>query len=514
MKKRFLNVAGMLAFGTALVLTSCSSDDGLVVSGNDGATDYEIANAQTLSVQVENTGDNMTRAGRPLYSSEAKQDINTVKVVIFDTGVTLDPGQTLDAGVAAKARALASAMVGNDKKVLATKTFENWMTEHVSETYTTNGHGRMASWSLGESDWITPATMGVGEDNFDRKIFVAYAVGYNEGEYSSMSAFESIAKSDENLSVPVKATADKSENVKEIFAGATFFNITKSASAGTEAANGKVIYKFNSTLTLHRQVAGVFGYLTDIPVTGNDETDPDQNKVAKTLRLVASYGNQTATFCAFNSEFTTTDNNVMYLVNGDTKIATADAKFYGAASENAYVVYSIDLDSWFPNGDANTDGVLNAKDYDANVGNWANPYTANGLVVKEGTVFGSSFVMPFFKTEGVATFQLQSIDADGNILRWWNIRIDSDEVGEANLAGVFGLTNGVKDATPKFGTSSSPQKLETADAYSIVRNHLYTIGSKDKDDENITDKPQSLGQQNIVLKVNDNWEMVHQFVVD
>ena len=259
-------------------------------------------------------------------------------------------------------------------------------------------------------------------------------------------------------------------------------------------------------MTLHRQVAGVFGYLTDIPVTGNDETDPDQNKVAKTLRLVASYGNQTATFSAFNSEFTTTDNNVMYLVNGDTKIATADAKFYGAV-DNAYTVYSINLDSWFPSGDVNKDGVLNEKDFQNNKSNWTNPLKDSGLTVEDGTVFGSSFVMPFFKTEGVATFQLQSLDASGNILRWWNIRIASDEVDAANVAGVFGLTNGVKN-------SNKNNVEETADAYSIVRNHLYTIGSKTDDDTTIGDEPQSLGQQNIVLKVNDNWEMVHRFEVD
>lgn len=509
----------MLAFGTALVLTSCSSDDGLVVSGNDGATDYEIANAQTLSVQVENTGDNMTRAGRPLYSSEAKQDINTVKVIIFDTGVTLSDGQTIDKDFVDQY--LASALVG-EKEVLAVKTFENWMTEHVSETYTTNGHGRMASWSLGESDWITPATMkkitgeAVTDEDFSKKIFAAYAVGYNDDEYAgtsntSMTGFNGVTKSEDDgvpttFTLPVSATAATNSEVKEIFAGATFFNITKSATAGTENTNGKVIYKFNSTLTLHRQVAGVFGYLTDIPVTGNNETDPDQNKVAKTLRLVASYGNQTATFSAFNSEFTTTDNNVMYLVNGDTKIATANANFYGAVN-NAYTVYSINLDSWFPNGDVNKDGVLNKKDFQNNKSNWTNPLKDSGLTVEDGTVFGSSFVMPFFKTEGVATFQLQSLDASGNILRWWNIRIASDEVDAANLAGVFGLTNGVKN-------SNKNNVEETADAYSIVRNHLYTIGSKTDDDTTIGDKPQSLGQQNIVLKVNDNWEMVHSFVVD
>lgn len=519
MKKRFLNVAGMLAFGTALVLTSCSSDDGLVVSGNDGATDYEIANAQTLSVQVENTGDNMTRAGRPLYSSEAKQDINTVKVVIYKlNGVSLAENQTITQALAnpAKLSAIEAAMVGNAKDIVAVKTFDNWMTDHVSEDYSTNGHGRLASWSLVKEDWIVPAS--------DRDIYCAYAVGYNKEEYTtSLTTFNSLQK-ENTLNLPLSVEAATNEGVSEIFAGATYFNIETSS---TKTEDGDVIYKFNSTLTLHRQVAGVFGYLTDIPVYGNAETDPDQNRAVKKLRLVSSQNNTNVVFSAFNSLFTEnpdndgayndgqtalTGNYVQYLVNGKTPGA-ADAKFYNSTTNDAYTVYEIDLAAWFPKGDVNGDGVLNEKDCDGDRdedGAWVNIYDATNTKpkFKSGSVFGKSFIIPFMKAANVATFQLQALDDKGEIVRWWNIRIASNDVKDANAAGVFGLqASGVKN-TAKNNVE------ETADSYSVVRNHLYTIGSKDKDDDIIDDEPQSLGQETLVIKVNDNWEMVHRFEVD
>ncbi len=520
MKKKNVFFYSALALGMMGSLASCSSDDELV-SGNI-ASEEEIANAQTLSVQVENAGDNYeTRAGRPLYSSEAKQAINTVKVVIYKLTPTLGTDDlagysTLDAALAnpTAAAVIEKAMYGADKEVVAVKTFENWMTEHVSDPYSDNGHGRMASWSLPKTEWIK-------EDNANA-IYAAYAVGYDSDDYSSsasLNAFKGV-QAEATVTLPVTVDANKTADVDEIFAGATVFTVTKTnLSAGDDE---DYVYRFNSTLTLHRQVAGSYGYFTDIPVHGNNETDASQTKTAAKLRLVAASANKTAIFGAFNSAFlgandgtANTDpdaTGVKYIMNGMTS-TTADVKFYGevgVATNNAYLVYEANLADWFTGEsgmDTNGDGVLNAKD------KWTQPTAipTTSAKFKTGSVFAGNFMMPFIK-QNVATFQLQTLDADGNILRWWNIRIPSADVIAANTLGVWSV-----DATTGVLGSAKYATAETADSYSIVRNHLYTIGVKDKDipgDPEIEDDPQSLGQETIILRVNDNWEMIHKLEVD
>lgn len=61
-----------------------------------------------------------------------------------------------------------------------------------------------------------------------------------------------------------------------------------------------------------------------------------------------------------------------------------------------------------------------------------------------------------------------------------------------------------------------PDLEELANSYSIVRNHLYTVGTKGTNDYNPdTDEPQDLSKgQELILKVNDNWELIHKMEVE
>ena len=69
------------------------------------------------------------------------------------------------------------------------------------------------------------------------------------------------------------------------------------------------------------------------------------------------------------------------------------------------------------------------------------------------------------------------------------------------------------------GAATEAATVENNVNYSIVRNHLYTIGARDMGDnpENPgtdPDKPQDLNDETLILKVNDNWEMIHHMEVD
>ena len=62
---------------SVLAFSACSKTESGIVPENDGE-------AQQIVLQVANGGDLTTRAGRPMYGSEAKQTIENVKLIICD----------------------------------------------------------------------------------------------------------------------------------------------------------------------------------------------------------------------------------------------------------------------------------------------------------------------------------------------------------------------------------------------------------------------------------------------
>ena len=80
MKKNYLLGMALIA---SLSFYSCDKE---VVYVQDGNGVESVADgAQIITLQVENGGDGLaTRAGRPLYSAEAKQTIENVKLWICD----------------------------------------------------------------------------------------------------------------------------------------------------------------------------------------------------------------------------------------------------------------------------------------------------------------------------------------------------------------------------------------------------------------------------------------------
>lgn len=488
MKKNFFSAAWLIA-GAAVMFSSCSNDEDVINGGNGNGNEP----VQIISMQVANTGDNFlgTRAAndRPLYSSAAMQNIENVKVVLYKLeGVT---NESSDAEKKA-------AMYGSNKTIVAEKTFTPWMNGGVSSTYNdaTKGHGRQASWTLATADLIKEEGM-----------YAAYAVGYNTDNYTELGTFDDLEKNG-TITTPLNVTVK--DKVKEIFAGSALFEVTKNTQV-VEGANVDS-YHFNVSLTLHRQVAGSIGYFTNIPTKGNaDNADKEGAK----LRLVASAKNTQAVFAGFNSVYTglpgDAATNVKYVVNGHTT-ATADAKFYGSTANDAFSVYEIVLADWFKGTsmDTNNDGLLNELDTD-----WENALDATNkdiVKVDAGSVLGGSFMIPFELVENKATFQLQMLDADGGIIRYWNIRLPQANTADSQIGENITVV-------AEGGTESAGLVKENNINYSIVRNHLYTIGKRDggdvpTDPGTDPDKPQDLNDETLLLRVNDNWEMIHHMEVD
>lgn len=443
MKKYFISGA-MLA--GLMSLAACSNDEG-VVADNNGAE-------QQFTITLASSGDRATRAAadRTLESEAAGQSIEKVTLIV----------RSQDDGA-------------DKNKVVYTYTLDNW--NGTATDYDTNGHGKKLTFTIPKAD-----KLGEGK-------YVVTAVGYNEGNYK----LNLPAKGDV-LDKNITATTPTGAEAKEVFAGEQKFNVTADKKIeGTDAS--KAIQSVD--VALHRQVAGAYGYFTSIPAKIGE------TEVAS-IRMVSRSKNTVLTFGSFNSSFTTTDANVMYMVNGSVP-AGKTANFLNG--DEANVLFSAKIADWFPGGDKNNDGVYDNKDT-----NWTQHYTGSYL---KGSVFASNFIVPFSATQDKSTLELQLLDATGNVLYAWPVKLDASnaQVGK----------KGETASADLFGAGTAMGFAETADVFSLFRNHIYSIGihkqgtdptNPDKPVPDI-DKPTNLSKiQNVVIRVNDNWEALHHMSID
>lgn len=440
MKKNYLLGMALMA---SLSFYSCDKEVIYVQDGNgvESVTD----GAQIITLQVENGGDGLaTRAGRPLYSAEAKQTIENVKLWICDAE-------------------------GNVKYV---KNINDWNTS--SAAYTTGGHGRQMTIEL------------TGDNKLSANTYKVYAVGYSSNSDYTLDAVTGVTKDgtfNENMVLPCSTVGE------EIFAGQMDLSV--------ETGKG-----FKKPVVLNRQVAGAFAYVKDIPFMEG----------AKYLKLVASAQNQSLVLGNFNSvdlanNGSNTGESVKYVVNGTNGKADGN---------NAYEISSIDLTQWFTNiADNDGDNLIDAGD------NWKNPYSSEGHpTFQKGSVFGGEFVIPFAHVDEKQTLTLQLTNEDGTILRSWKVNLGSTD---EQLKQTITCWNSVSTDW------STEVKGESANTYSLVRNHLYGIGTRMNDDPGEgtdpdpdpnpdpedPDKPESLNnKQELVLRVNDNWEVIHGMELD
>lgn len=434
---------------SSLLFCACSSDDAVV------STVGQNEAVQQIVLQVASSGDGLsTRAGRPLYSSEALQTIQNVCVVIYKDDAT---------------------------KTIVKKVKKDW-----TESSNYGNHGRQLTLTF------------KGNDRLEKGDYKVMAVGYsNDSDYGyslDVTSDAALAGTYSDITATLKAGRKDAE---EVFAGDAALTIGDDKKITNLTSNEED----GVAVTLHRQVAGSFGYFSNIPARVN-------GKDAKTLRLVVRGKNDKLTFNHFNSSFTTTGNTIQYYVNGSTSTNAAlvtDALFKDGS--NGYVLYTINLNDWFKNGDTNHDGVLTNDD------GWTHPTNVKTTIVK-GSVFGSSFIIPFALTHEKSTMELQLLDNTGDIIKTWPVSIP-----EVNS-----------------NTENGNVADESASIFNVVRNHMYNLGVKtsngtttppdptnpdpdpnkpdpDKPDPD-TDQPEDLTKsQNLILKVNDNWEAIHKLVL-
>ena len=461
MKKNYLFGMALMA---SLAFFSCTNE---VIYVHDGESSEQVSDEQIITLQVSNGGDGLTtRAGRPLYSSEAKQTIENVKLWICDNA-------------------------GNVKYVT---TISNW-DKGGSTPYSTGGHGRQTTIVLG------------GEDKLAAGTYKVYAVGYSNNSDYTLDAVTSVAKEgtfNENMVLPIKEDATNKIG-EEIFAGQMDLNV--------ESGKG-----FREPIILNRQVAGAFAYVKDIPYKDG----------AKYLKLVASAQNQSLVLGNFNSVDLANNGsgngtNVKYVVNGTN----------GKSGSETYEICTIDLTEWFKEiKDSDGDGLIDlfsgaSESGETKYANWQKPAKYKGAALFEkGSAFGGEFVIPFAHVATKQTLTLQLTNEGGTELRSWKVNLGSADEQAPSSGDGNKVTYWTGSAWDTYVTA------ESVNSYSLVRNHLYGIGTRMNDnpsnpgvdpdpedpdpdptptpDPDDPDKPEPLNnKQELTLRVNDNWEVIH-----
>lgn len=492
MNKKF--ILGITLLG-ALSFYSCSNETVI-----DSETGQEVGNnEQVLSLTILNSGDGLTsRAGRPMYGTEAKQTIDKVRLWICDSG----------------------------GKVVYIKDYSDWLSD--SESY---DNGRMTNFVL--------------ENRLTAGTYTVYAIGYDSNSDYDLSVFTRLAKeSTYSPNTIISKTSDGGETVhgEEFFAGSLDFTLSDSKG-------------FKKDVVLNRQVAGAYIYVKDIPfMNGN----------SRYIRLVASAKNNELVFGNFA--------NIDIASNGGAGTAAKFVVNGTNTDEGEYEICKIDLQNWFYSiSDENNDGLIDATvttdpsgcQYSGLQGNnWKNPYkptdpnSTDYPTFRRGSVFGGEFIIPFAKVAGKQTLKLQLLDSSSQELLSWNINLSStdQQVGK----------------TVTYWNNSSWGSFTSKDdknSYSLVRNHVYGIGNRtmdnpgwnpdpedpgtdpeppvdpidptdpsDPDPDKPTDPdpdptdptdpdnpnpnpdvddPESLdNKQYLTVKVNDNWEIIHDMELE
>lgn len=542
MRKKYLLGMTLMA---SLAFSSCTKEV-FVVQDGEGVEEIQ-EDGQVLTLQVSNSGDGLTtRAGRPLLSSQAKQDIDHIDLFV----------------------------VNGENKVVLKKTItpSEWAN---ALDYSTNGHGKQLQITFRKSD--SQMLIGTAEGT----AYTIYAVAYKEtsSNYATTFGVDGAPTTTNNASgvtfteTSFATTLSSNNNpADEIFAGKVAVKVVTKAD-GTSyivAGNAKdVNNKVVPALVLNRQVAGVTGYFTNLPAKVGDQ-------IPAKVRLVASGKSNMVHFTSMVSGETdgTTTAAATNVVNGSASSLTAENLPYWNSSKKGYKVYEIELSEFFPQMKSSSEGGQNKKfndldlDGDGFVGykdaqhyvygkvpsstsDWDTAYKGNvasenmesgynegktkplsefwknanqNQTLVAGSVFAGEFIIPFLQVGGTNTFELQLLDTHNKILKTWNVQVPTKVTGGSagnNIAA--GITATWADDTDLI--------------YNIYRNHLYSLGMKTNDieggvdpdpenpdpdpkpepdpDSKPEDKPEDLSKgQDLLINVNDNWEIIHNMVID
>lgn len=501
MKKQYLLMA---AFASALAFTACTNDDAPFTAPGEGegSITEKVVEGATFEINLSGHANGTTKATRPMGSSAADNNVNTIQLKIYAYNATTSKWDAVQLKSNAD-----DATNGN----LGLKYLSGDAT-NTPNTFLTNGMIQYAE--------VNPDGEGVpGTDQHINKRaklevvglqpgkkYQIVAYGYNGGNNATTYPYGTTTSGQPKLEnvtngtrisengtflAEVGTVSNPYEDLEEIFAASDV------AETFTNEEN-EVEFTMTPSLTLTRQIAGMLAYFTDVPMyLGKyDEANSTQYRVEK-LDIVASHTATDFYFPAmlittpeFNGVMAANDEEEVVMTFDFSAIATnyptdatkviTDAQGQAATEPAAFYTFNKITNNAIP-----TKGNETAKPF-------ASDYEGvTGLTLKENTIFGARYLLPYDKHYGEATLKIRfyAEDKEGK-----EILLEERDV----------TTNQI----PAGGTST---------AYDIRCNNFYSIGQKldtDTPDGPNPDKPISLKGKTISLRINDAWDILHNMGIE
>ena len=465
MKKQYLLMA---AFASALAFTACSNEDDLGGS-NPNPVISEVVEGATFEIAISNTSEGSTKATRPMTSSAADNNVNKIKLVMYKRGaldnswsaVTL----TTDEGQATNGTLCLKSIAGYDAQ-------QGTLTDGIISYDEANVDENVPGTDQHITKRAKIEVIGLQPDT--KYQIVAY--GYNDTYPYGVTATGSPATTTgfENgvFKAEVGTVSNPYKDLEEIFA-ATDVATTVEV---TEGEQTQTVFSVQPSLTLTRQVAGMLAYFKNVPIYLNDPANPseEQKQVAK-LQVVASHKANDFYFPAvllddsdFNGIINAEEDDEEILMTFDfSKIATnysshTDADFY---TFNGYNGDASNLKKPQPEGSDNTN---------------------SDMKIQENTIFGARYLLPFDKHySDKTTLVIRFLDEDDNLLE--ERRVTTNQSGVDQYA------------------------------YDIRCNNFYSIGTKmdtDEIEDPDIDDPMDLTGNEIMVVVNDAWDVLHNMGIE
>lgn len=503
MKKQYLLMA---AFASAMAFTACSNDDDLGITPGNLPSEEVVPEGKTIDIAISNTGEGTTKASRPVTSSAANNNVNRVQLVIWSSTdgstwkqETISATEPIGWDTAADDEAK-EELVPTGLYIECTNAGEEGANMSASIGGLIQYSGNATEGVPGDVDHINKkATLRVWGLDADQMYRIT-AYGYHTSD-NVLDVTEIKEGSDSKFYW--KLTNDD-QPVQEVF---TDTYVTSTTEVENEDGSKSIYFAPKPSLELTRQVAGMLAYFENVPAFSYNDVTAAYTKIAK-ISIVA---NKTMSNFYFP--------NVM--LGEELVVGTYGKELYnGIAStiqgENEQLLMTFDMAKIAHNynsvkapnqaGDGETavlytfDTMVNGvvTDLEGQAENAVAPvpeemtagYASAGLTLKENTIFGGRFLLPYDKHYASQTLSVVFYDEDGTELE----------------------RKPITCTTQGYNTYH----------YDILCNNFYSIGQKlgtgdtegPGEGEEDDDKPESLSGNEIPLRINDAWDVLHNMGIE
>ena len=482
MKKHYLLMA---AFASTLAFTACSNDDELGNVTPDPVIDQEVVEGATIEINLSSPANGATKGIRPMGNSSASNNVDAIKLLAYKYDETTSGWKELTyAADPTEGTNIAFKYISGDAtNALNTNITDNILTYNEASPEHNPGN---------DTHIVKTAKLQViGLQAGVKYQFVA--IGYNKAyPYNDATGYTPATGDGIQHGVfQANVGAKTGYQLEEIFAANSTADAV--ANTGNTDGTGNIVFTTMPSLTLTRQVAGILAYFKDVPMylpKANVTNDDNTLYRVEKLQIVANHKPSDFYFPAELLEFNNREE-----FNG----------FIDATKDGEDVLIEFNVHDIAKNATSATDATIDASDLqegmndfytfygtDANTGsNESLPYAAGydgdivptNLALVENSIFAARYLLPYDKHyENGNTLTLRFLTEDDAVLQ--------ERVISTN--------------EPGFPTYE----------YDIRCNNFYSIGQKLESDNTDDDEPVSLKGDDINVRINDAWAILHNMGVD